>query len=136
MTLQLKNFEIQQIASVLSGLAEKNLPAKISYHVGKILRVLQGHLKDVDEARQKLLDKYAKKDKDGAFEKPLGTDGKPIDGQVVITDVPEFQREFNELMSIVLDVELSTKLRLNDLTAANIELKPIEMLALENIIEE
>lgn len=78
-----------------NGLAKKRLPVKIGYAISRNLNNMDGILNSYEDARQKLIDQYAEKNKDGTM--------KIKDNVAVIA--PENSKAFSEAIDELLAIE-------------------------------
>jgi len=131
-----KNYEIVEITETLAAIPNQDsLPVKISYRIGNIAKALAAHAEDFNKAKNELLLKYAKKEEDGTPSKPVDKDGKPVEGQILIDNIEELQKELLTLAEDEVSVEIPVLLKLDDLDAAGIRLSPKHAIALEKILE-
>jgi hypothetical protein len=82
---QLKNSE-----QALVALSNCTLPIALAYRISKVLKVIVSELSDLEEARQKLVQKY----------------GVEQEGNVVVTNenIDAFVEEFNPLLSEEVEI--------------------------------
>jgi hypothetical protein len=82
---QLKNSE-----QALVALSNCTLPIALAYRISKVLKVIASELSDLEEARQKLVQKY----------------GVEQEGNVVVTNenIDAFVEEFNPLLSEEVEI--------------------------------
>lgn len=136
MIIKLKNFEIANILQVLGEIAQQDISEiKLSYRISKIARAFESHNKDIEEARNKYLEKYAKKDKNGEYVRPSNPDGSKNEESVVLSDPEAFQKELLSFMQEEVDVEVPMRLTLDELSRSNIKLAPALAGSLEPILD-
>ena len=82
----------------LSGIIKKRLPVKMAFILSRNIKKMESVVQDVDDNRNRLMEKYGEKDKDGNL---VVEDN----GNVRIVDARNFMGEFNEILST--DVELT-----------------------------
>jgi len=125
-------FSLNEIMGMNEGLnviLAKELPVKTSYWLARFLDKVGSETKAMETARMKLIEKYAKKDKDG---KPLmKKDTNEYD--ITKANMEKFQAEFGDLGKEEFDVDF-TAIKLADL--GDIKLKPIVLIQLGKIIIE
>lgn len=108
--------DIYNANNILQKLSEQALPVKVSYSIAKAIKAVEAEFVTAEKQRIKLCEKYGKPNKEGT--------------QYDIEDVEGFNKEFAELMS--LEVELNVKaIRLTD----EIRLSAQEVIALDGFIE-
>jgi hypothetical protein len=112
---QLKNSE-----QALVALSNCTLPIALAYRISKVLKVIASELTDLEEARQKLVQKY----------------GVEQDGNVVVTNdnIDAFVEEFNPLLSE--DVELPFEPFSIESLPESVSLTPIQLSQLSFFIKE
>lgn len=137
MTLKLKHHVIQGITSVLSEMASQKIDdITVSYKISKIAKALEAHNEDIENARQKLIEKFAKKGKDGQYVRPVDSEGNESADSVVLENPEKFQKELIKFLNQEVDVEISTMFTLNELKEANIKLSPVRVGMLDDLIED
>ena len=136
--ITLSYIQIRAALPVLKGLQNQPMKAMTSLVVARQGRVLSGHATDSEEVRVGLMRKYADKDDKGEpIQVPLlGDDEKPIRGQMQyqIPDQEPLNAEWTEALSQEVEVEVPL-LKVADLDTSNVELTPIEMAAIEQLLE-
>jgi hypothetical protein len=112
---QLKNSE-----QALVALSNCTLPIALAYRISKVLKVIASELTDLEETRQKLVQKY----------------GVEQDGNVVVTNdnIDAFVEEFNPLLSE--DVELPFEPFSIESLPESVSLTPIQLSQLSFFIKE
>jgi len=110
-------------------LAEKDLPVKIAYWVGKTIKKLGSEFRDLEEGRQKLCVKHCKKDE--AKNPVLKTDeaGKQIYN---IPNMEAFNVELMELYNMEVDINFNP-IPLDQI--ADVKIDSLTMMKLEKFIE-
>lgn len=98
--------EIMSDYAALAAVADKKLPVKLAYAIGRNIDKLSAEVERADKERIKLCETYADKDADG---KPVMTKSV-IDGQEVsgyqITDQGGFAAQLSELYATEIDIDL------------------------------
>ncbi len=111
----------------LSNLAEKELPIKAAYKISKIIKALSDESTFYEEAKKKLIRRYAKKDEAGEV---VVEDGRCyFEGD----NLASFNKEYLEL-NLVEMVLPSISLTLEDFK--DVKVSASELLCLEGFIEE
>ena len=128
--------EVRGMQAGLDVILAKEIPIKPAYWLARFLDKIRSEMEAMEKARIKLVEKLAKKDKDGkpAFKK--GKDGKQLDPpQYDLTDenMAKFNEEFNELGKEEFEIDF-TAIKLSDL--GDISLKPIVLVQLGKLIVE
>lgn len=117
--MKFKLFEIRSLESSLSKLTQKEVPIKVAYRLGKVLKTVSNELISIEKLRANLVKKYS----------------TPIDekGNYKVADDKEevFKREFADLLQEEIDIDCDPIL-LEDLEG--ISLTPIDMVRLEKLI--
>lgn len=120
--------ELYTLNDGLMALADKELPAKVSYNVQRNLRKLDSELKTVRKTIDKLNEKYVDMEKAKDNESQLIKDN--LKEGVTLED---YQNELDELMDQEVEIELR-KIHIDDL--GDIKVKPLVLNQIEQIIEE
>lgn len=123
--IKVKLVELNAILEGFNELIEITLPVKVAYYVSKNVKKVVSEIKDFEENRVKLAQKYAKKDKDGV---PLIEDN-----QFVMEDMQGFNKEFVELANIDVEFDFPA---LTIEQFGNSEVKPSTIIKLGPFIEE
>ena len=119
--------ELANIIQGISAIVEEKVPIKTSYWLTRNADKMTSELKVFETSRQKLLDTFALKDKDG--EKILTEDKQSYKMQ----DVQMFQIEFSKLAETEIDVDLKT-FRLSDFGKVDVSVS--DMVKLKPIIQD
>lgn len=119
--------ELANIIQGISAIVEEKVPIKTSYWLTRNADKMTSELKVFETSRQKLLDTYALKDKDG--EKILNEDKQSYKMQ----DIEKFQVEFSRLAETEIDVDLKT-FKLSDF--GKVEVSVSDMVKLKPIIQD
>lgn len=96
--------EVQGKLKFLLGLADKNLPVRISYAIAKNIKLLNKECGEMEEQRIKLCEKYAKKDENGKAVIIENGDDSAYD--IVQENKQQLQEEYKELLFADADLEL------------------------------
>ena len=98
--------QIRNDYTVLLAVADKKMPVKLAYAIGRNIDKLSAEVERTEKERIKLCETYADKDADG---KPVMTKSV-IDGQEVsgyqITDQDGFGKQLSELYATEIDIDL------------------------------
>ena len=147
--MKIKLGQLYGMHEALALLRNQKLPIKGKYWVGKNFKKVAKEYGEAEESRQAIIEKYCAKDTDGKAIRlfiedtrfrdkeykagdrvPEGFSGK---FRYDVTPDPEFVKEYNELMEIEVDLDV-TPIPIDFLDGAEIESGDI-MDALEGIIE-
>jgi len=120
--MKIKLAQIKTIEEPLAKLADKELNVRISYRLGKLLKVIGKELQELETNRIKLIKKYGtpKDDAKGQQEYKIEDDNKD-----------KFIKDFNELLQEEIKVDFSP-ICLDQLK--DIKLTPVDVMRLEGII--
>lgn len=126
--MKLSNREILENVNSLKSIAQKQLPVKASYAIAKNISHIESELKIYNEERQKLIDKYAKKDNKGNVKADKN-------GQIQFKEgcKEKWNKDIAELLNIENDIEIH-KFNINELSGLNVS--PAELKTIEYMIEE
>ena len=128
--------EVRGMQAGLDVILAKEIPIKPAYWLARFLDKIRSEMDAMEKARIKLVEKLAKKDKDGKPMFKKGKDGKQIEpNQYDFTDenMAKFQAEFDELGKEEFDVDFKP-IKLEQL--GDINLKSIVLVQLGKLIEE
>ena len=122
--MKIKNMYFETLAGV-QPLMQKEFSAKTSFHLARIFDKIKSESNVYFSEKQRLVDKYAKKDDKGK---------NIIQGDSILLNEPEkFQKEFDELMGIEIDLGLD-KIKIDFDNEPKLSIN--EMMILFNFIEE
>lgn len=130
-------FTLNEVRGMQAGLDEilaKELPVKTGYWLARFLDKVGVEYKAMETTRMKLVEKYAKKDKDGKPVMKKDKDGKQLqEYDLTKINMEKFQAEFAELGKVEFDVKFEP-IKLDQL--GDIKLKPIVLIQLGKLIVE
>ena len=109
-------------------LAEKDLPVKIAYWVGKTINKLGSEFKDLEAGRIKLCTKHCKKDEGG---KPVQKKDEAGNLTYEIQDMGAFNTELMELFNMEVDINFNP-IKLDQI--ADIKIDSVTMMKLDKFI--
>lgn len=123
--LKIKLGELKGILEALQVLIEKEISIKVSYKISKMVRKVAEEYELFEQSRQKLLQKYGRKDEKGQLISENG---------IVILEKPEeFNEEFNSLYNTDIEFDIEP-LKLESL--GDITLSPKILLVLDKLITD
>jgi len=122
----LANREMVTIGTSLKSVLTKSLPIITSYTLTKNIDILNKELKAFDKERNKLIDKYGKRDDDNVIVK----DKK---GGVIIAEPESFTKDLNELLDIENTLEVYV-INFDDL--GQTDFTPQELMSLKFMITD
>jgi len=125
--------EVRGMQAGLDVILAKEIPIKPAYWLARFLDKIRSEMEAMEKARIKLIEKLAKKDKDG---KPLmkkAKDGEPQSYDLTDENMAKFQEEFAELGKEEFEIDFKP-IKLDQL--GDISLKPIVLVQLGKLIEE
>lgn len=127
--MKLSNERVVNNSNVLGVISQKNLPIKVSYAIAKNISKIEAELKVYNSERQKLIDKYSIKDKEG----------KPLIEENSIKIADEYKESWNKDIRELLDMENEIdihKFHISELENSNCTMTPVELNAIDYMIEE
>jgi len=127
--MKIKAGELKIIAEGLSEILKIDLPVKPSYWLARIANKVESEMMAFETIRMNLIKKYAKKDKKGGF---IFIQDKDKKQQYDISDIDAFNKEFNELFSQEIEIDVNP-IKLDSL--GDIKIKPLILAKLGKIIE-
>lgn len=125
--MKLSNRRILEDIQKLGGIAQKQLPVKVSYAIAKNISKIESELKVYSAERDKLIDKYSQKDEEGKVK-------ADENGQIDFGGYKkEWENDINDLLTIENDIDIH-KFSVNELNGFNIS--PAELQTIDYMIEE
>ncbi len=119
------NHEMLLDVANLDYLTKRRLPIRVSYAIAKNISNMKKELETYEEERQKLINKYGKKDDKGN----IITDKK---GQVEFKNKEKWTKDIEELLSIEVDIDIH-KFNIKELEGYDMSVG--ELMAIEYMIE-
>lgn len=110
--MELNNEKLVNSIGVLSKLTNMELPIKLSYALSKNITKIDRELEVYNKERQKLIEKYGEKDKEGKLK-------TKEDGTINILDIDNFNKDLKE----ILEIETEVDIHLIDLESINADIK-------------
>jgi len=113
----------------LGELAEqKTIPNKLSYWLMRISREVVKEIETFEQARMKIIDKYADKDEDGQY--------RTENDQYVIPDQAGYAAEFEEIAANPIEIRFNkVKVNLDELDKRGVEISPESYFYLDLIFD-
>ena len=124
--MKLSNEKLVNSIGVLSKLTNMELPIKLSYAISKNITKINRELVVYNKERQKLIEKYGEKDKEGNLK-------AKEDGTINILDIDSFNKDLKE----ILEIETEVDIHLIDLEKvdADIKITPGEIMLVDYMFE-
>jgi hypothetical protein len=97
--MKLSNEKLVNSIGVLSKLTNMELPIKLSYAISKNITKINRELVVYNKERQKLIEKYGEKDKEGNLK-------AKEDGTINILDIDSFNKDLKEILEIETEVDI------------------------------
>lgn len=118
----IKNEKLVNSIVVLSKLTQMELPIKLSYALSKNITKIDRELAVYNKERQKLIEKYGEKDKEGKLK-------TKEDGTININDIDSFNNDLKE----ILEIETEVDIHLIDLDKVNVDVNitPGELMVID-----
>ncbi len=101
------NLQILNSVDTLKYLNEQSLPIKTSFQIAHLIKKLNGILGVINSEKEKIIFKWAVKNDKDEIIKPADSNGNPIEDQIVIKDINQFQIEIEQLYNINNDIEFN-----------------------------
>jgi len=118
--MKFKLFEIRSLEGSLSKLTHKEVPVKLAYRLGKVMKVVSDELSALESHRARLVKKYSgEADENGNYKVPS-------------EKVVEFKKEFSELLGEEIEINCEP-IELSELDG--LSLAPIDMVRLDKLIK-
>ncbi len=126
--------EVSEMQAGLDVILAKELPVRPAYWLARFLDKVRSEIGATEKIRMQLIDKYAKKDKDGEFIFKKDNKGKDLqEYDFTKENFEKFGKEYTELSEVEMEIDFKP-IKLSDL--GDITIKPIVLLQLKKIIEE
>ena len=126
--------EVRAMQEGLDVILAKEIPVKPAYWLARFLDKIRVEMEAMEKARMKLVEKLAKKDKDGKPMMKKVKDGEqPKEYDLTDENMAKFQAEFAELGKEEFEVDFKP-IKVDQL--GDISLKPIVLVQLGKLIEE
>lgn len=122
----MKLLDLINSKNTIDKLANEDMRAVVAYRIAKDIKIINSELVAFEDARKKLINKYAKKDEKG---EPLVEDNNYL-----LDDESSFKSEYMELVNSEGEIEGLAKIKIEDLE--NVKLTPLEMTQIEFLIDE
>lgn len=126
--MKLSNERLINDASKLAQLSQKKLPIKASYAIAKNISKIESELKIYNREREKLIDKYSKKDEKG---NPVADEA----GQIVFCEgcKEQWDKDIKELLAIENDIDIH---KFPIAALEGYDMTPAELMLIDYMIEE
>jgi hypothetical protein len=125
--MKFTNQELLNNIGALRSVAQKQLPVKISYAIAKNISKVESELNIYNKERQKLVDKYAEKDKNGQPKID-----KNNQYHIKKECLQDWNKDIQDLLSIEVEIDVY-KFSIDLLDGFNIS--PVEMQVLDCMID-
>lgn len=109
--MKISNEKLVNSIGVLSKLTNMELPIKLSYAISKNIIKIDRELTVYNKERQKLIEKYGEKDKEGELK-------TKEDGTINILDIDSFNKDLKE----ILEIETEVDIHVIDLEKVNVDI--------------
>jgi len=126
--MEVTNRQIAGGVEAMAELLQLDLPAIVSFRVGKILNILSPVSKAIETTRKTLLHKYAKRDESGQIMCLKDERGTRVD----LADQDAFEEEFGKVLNVTNEVDISP-IKIGEL--AEVKVKPIVFVQLDWLFE-
>ena len=128
--MKITNRRIVNDSNFLASLMHRQFPVKISYAISRNISKLESDLKIYNSEREKIINKYCKKDEEGNLVIDESNNYSIEEEYIDICN-----KELNELLDIEVDIDIH-KFKLNDLLQCNLEVSPADLSLIDYMIEE
>jgi hypothetical protein len=125
MSIKVKNSQLNnETVSALNNLIELDINAAIAFRLARIIKEVSSIIDDKVKMEQRILDKWTEKDESGNPTPGKDELGNPVEGSVNITNLEEFTKEMESLMSIDNDLPFE-KINFEDLELKTAKVKDL-----------
>ena len=125
MSIVVKNSQLNnETIEALNTLIELDINASAAFKLTRIIKQLSSIVEDKLSMEKRILEKWVEKDENGEIIRPKDQAGNIVEGAVNITNIEEFTKEMNDLMSVenVIDFD---KLNFEDLKLETAKVKDL-----------
>lgn len=109
--MKISNEKLVNSIGVLTKLTNMELPMRLSYAISKNITKIDRELVAYNKEREKLIEKYGEKDKEGKLK-------TKEDGTINILDIESFNKDLKE----ILDIETEVDMHVIDLEKVNVDI--------------
>lgn len=125
MSIIVKNSQLNsETIEALNSLIELDINATSAFRLTRIIKEISSIVEDKLATEKKILEKYVEKDSEGNTIRPKDESGNVVEDAVNITNVEEFSKEMNELMSVDNEVNFD-KIKFEDLELKTAKVKDL-----------
>jgi hypothetical protein len=125
MSIKVKNSQLNnETVTALNNLIELDINAAIAFRLARIIKEISSIIDDKVKMEQRILDKWVEKDESGNPTPGKDESGNPVEGSVNITNLDEFTKEMNSLMSVENEIPFE-KINFEDLELKTAKVKDL-----------
>jgi len=125
MSIIVKNSQLNsETIEALNNLIELDINAVAAFKLTRIIKEISSIVEDKLATEKKILEKFVEKDADGNTVRPKDEAGNIVEDAVNITNVEEFSKEMNELMSVDNEINFD-KIKFEDLELKTAKVKDL-----------
>jgi len=125
MSIIVKNSQLNsETIEALNNLIELDINAVAAFKLTRIIKEISSIVEDKLATEKKILEKFVEKDADGNTVRPKDENGNIVEDAVNITNVEEFSKEMNELMSVDNEINFD-KIKFEDLELKTAKVKDL-----------
>lgn len=118
--MKLSNKKLVDVIEGIGNIVNMTLPVKVSYAILKNVTKIEKELEIYHKERERLVAKYGEKKESGNLK--ISEDGK-----VNIEDVEGWNKEFNELLNIKVDIDIH-KFKIDEIMDCNMSVVEIALI--------
>jgi hypothetical protein len=123
-----KNGELNaESVKAINNLLDIDINASTAFKLSRIIKEISCIFEDKKALEAKIVDKWSVKEEDGNPKIATDTEGNVIDGSVVIKDMSGFNKEMNDLDSVVNELN-AEKIKFDDLNLETARIKDLMIL--------
>jgi hypothetical protein len=123
--ISVKNSQLdKQTVDALNVLLELNLPAKIAFHLMRIVKELSSLVDDKIKLEKKILDRYMEKDENGNPIPATDEQGNVIPNAAKINNIQKFNSELEDLNAVETEIPFE-KINFEDLQLQTVKVKDL-----------
>ena len=121
----IKNSQLDsQTVESVNILLDLNLPAKVAFHLMRVVKEISSLVDDKIKLEKKILEKYMERDSGGNPVPAIDKNGNPIENAVKIKNLEQFNKEIEDLNSVETEIPFD-KINFEDLNLDTVKIRDL-----------
>jgi hypothetical protein len=122
--MKVSNFQLVNSIETLNYLMTQKIDISASFQLLLITEKINDRLKVFEQCKKIIFDKYIVKDEKGQVVNAKDEQGNVLKDKVLFNNSEEFQKEYNELLAVELELEIS---QIDKKHLTNVVIEPIRL---------